>query len=320
MNRDFFRNCLILGIIGIVFVGGIAGLWYFFYGGGNGTLPVVQLVQPNETVTLASGQGLIVIARGQFSLGIDQIDLYVDGELLDSVSANGKSQAEVSFPWFATKVGFHELRVVARDQFGRASMPASVFVAVVKGSDPQYGIEPDSVLVSENFIGAGGDNPQADGNPQPGLPGELPPAEGGNGEAPEPVNPEPVGDQFANCQNPGQVVDELPVVELNVAAVPANNERVSLQITGKADDNTGLTFLRVDVMASLIGQALHDSTTAACDGQAHCEINIGNVLVDPGRALVTLTAQDTNCQMTVSPVWQDQVGEAAVDAPPSVTI
>ncbi|MCJ7434826.1 MAG: pentapeptide repeat-containing protein, partial [Anaerolineales bacterium] len=47
---------------------------------------------------------------------------------------------------------------------------------------------------------------------------------------------------------------------------------------------------------------------------------IGNVLVDPGRALVTLTAQDTNCQMTVSPVWQDQVGEAAVDAPPSVTI
>ncbi len=272
MNRNFFRTLLVLGIIGLFLAGGIAGLWYLFYGRGVGTLPVLKLIQPESSLTIRSGQGLVFIVEGQSAQGLDRIEFFVDGPMEYSAPAFGQSQFQAVFPWFSTILGDHQLSAIGYDRAGRASQPISALMRV-QAADMQGMLEEAVPLdptqnIEEIAAQAGGGN-QAGGAP------------GGN----PPVNPAGAGQPGGG--QPGIDV-QPPVAELVV--IPAQQgDAVVATVQALARDNAGLEGMQLFIQSPSGNpeQAEYD-----CEGNLECRRELERPLAEAGNWMFILNAVD----------------------------
>lgn len=111
----------------IVFLGtcvAIAGIYYLYSlrdpnipRNADSQPPTVNIIQPRDTrgLTLASGQGLIVIAEGQAEGGVQRIEFLVDDMLVDQYIAAtpGQSPQQSSFLWISSGIGVRQISVIA---------------------------------------------------------------------------------------------------------------------------------------------------------------------------------------------------------------
>lgn len=286
MNRKFFRNCLILGIIGLLIVGGIAGLWYFFYGTRGGALPTVRFIQPETSLAISSGQGVVIIVAGQSALGLERVELFVDGQLERSASAFGEAEFQAIFPWFGSGLGDHELRAIGYDRGGRASQPVSVVVRV-QAADVRAMLENAQPLdvnqtIEEIIL-------QAEGAEQPG----------GDPRAIPPADPGGVG-QPGGAGEPPQADGEPPTAEL-IVTPQRNGNSVAAVVEMRARDNVGLGLMRLEIQTPV---GIRDNFVEGCEGNLECSFEFVHPLAESGAWVFILRAIDLSGQVSL-PDWAD---------------
>lgn len=323
MNRKFTVTCLVVVLIGLILAGSAAGLWYVFYGRGGGEPPILRLIQPQVSLSIHSGQGLVVIVEGQSAQGLDRIEFLVDGKMEYSAPASGQSQFQAVFPWFSTTLGDHQISAVGYDRSGHASQPVAVPVRVeaadlrtmVENAQPldvNQSIE-EIIAQAEGGNGEGGAPPQAGDQPQqPGDPGANPPAgqpgndPGGNPPADPGANPpagqpgndpggNPPGAPGANppaAGQPPQGDGEPPTVTLTVTPLRLGDD-VSAVVEFHARDNAGVRIMVLEVQTPA---GITNSYGLGCEENLECGDQVALSLDESGRWVFVLQATDISGQ------------------------
>lgn len=97
-------------------------------------LPQVQFLYPAEGARVVDGTDLTldILAQDQ-TAGVQRIELYVDGQLLnsDAVLAQPESAFRAELNWFANGIGKHILSAVAYRADGTPSNEAALTVDVI---------------------------------------------------------------------------------------------------------------------------------------------------------------------------------------------
>ncbi|MFH1183441.1 MAG: pentapeptide repeat-containing protein [Chloroflexota bacterium] len=265
MNRNLVRTCLVIGLLGFMAVGGLAALWYWFCGRG-GTGPVLRLVQPVASLEIRSGQGVVVIVEGESALGMQRIELLVDGQFERAASALGESRFRAIFPWFSSDLGDHDLRAIGYDRSGRASQP--VFVVVrVQAADVRAALENALALdvdqTIEDVI------LQAEGAGQSGGAGEP-----------------------AGAGQPPQAGDEPPVAELVVTPIQRGDSVVANVLIGARDD-VGMSGMLL-IVQSPSGEPTRNEYD--CERNLECSRELELPLGEEGEWIFNLDVMDVAAQ------------------------
>lgn len=286
MNRKIFRNCIIIGILGLLIVGVAGGIWYLFSEPSGGALPIVQFIQPKASHAIYSGQGLVLIVEGQSEAGLDRIELFVDGQLERSASAFGELTFQAVVPWFGSALGNHEISAIGYDRGGHASQPASILVTV-QGADIPTVIQDAQPLdvnqtIEEIVAGAGAGAGHPVGAAQPD----------------EAAQPLPAG-------------DEPPVAELLVTPMQ-DGDSVIAHVQVRASDNTGVTQMRLIIQSPGGNPEL---TEYDCEGNLECSREFDRPLAESGKWVFILTAVDLSGQIAQQQFASvDVICNAGVDA------
>jgi hypothetical protein len=103
--------------------------------------PAVSLIYPTDGLTLAAGQQLIIQATANGAAGLAHTDIWVDGALFDSLpnAQSGGTAMAIAQPWMSYTPGTHTITVVAYDNLGATSSPATVSVQVAGQALPTVG-------------------------------------------------------------------------------------------------------------------------------------------------------------------------------------
>ncbi|MBL7161720.1 MAG: hypothetical protein ISS57_03865 [Anaerolineales bacterium] len=323
MPRRFSGPLLALVIVvgGLLVCALVAGLVWF--SSRSGEPPTVAILQPEEgSLTLTSGQGLVLLAEGQAAGGVQRIEFLVDRELTQQHVPESLREEDVraTFPWFSSGIGVHELSVVAYDSRGRASEPVARLIGVQAaisqippGEAPVGEGGPEESPVtgtgSEDLSGEappegdagqlpGGEQPPPEGQPpaealpdEPG--GGQPQDEGGEIPQDEGVPPEAIVGRPPIFDPSGEVLDvEPPTVHLEIDRIPGE---AAVLITAEAEDNVGLALIRLAIESEIAGQepVFHEE---ACAGQPQCIIAPSpfEQRLSPGEWWFILEATDTS--------------------------
>ena len=109
--------------------------------GGETNPPTVQLLAPQNGVSLTVNQSINVVALVSDDGGIRLVEFYADNVLQNTQTPNNPTTYQAVFPWSSAQVGAHTLFVVAYDEYNNASAPATVTVNVVPNTTaPQVSI------------------------------------------------------------------------------------------------------------------------------------------------------------------------------------
>ncbi len=325
--RKFNRPALFLVIIsfallliGLLIAFLIAG--FFYFGEGRASQPSVVILQPDGSLNLTSGEGLVLRAEGQAAAGVKQIDFLVDGELEQQNVSESPSELtlQATFPWFSNAIGVHELSVIAYDTRGTASEPATVQIDVQpatvsqiqQGGEPVNEGEPQFPDPGEGEGSAGEAPPdgsgQAPGEGQPPSGGEPPPAEGqppsegqppGGGEPPPVERLSPDDDLPPIGRNPpgeGEPIDLPPTVELTVNTFLGDDGFRNAFVTANAADAVGLNRIVFGHLTRNEGGVDFSTDSKDCAGQQSCTYEAVFFRLETGEETFIVQAFDSSGQ------------------------
>jgi hypothetical protein len=300
-NSGSRRWLIFAGIIlGLLLLGAAA---VYFLGGSQVVLPflspppTILIVEPAGDVSIYSGQGIHLSAVGVSDGGFDRIDLYLDGELIQSHRPGDSSQPTFHshFVWFATDLGAHELSVRAVALGGASSEPSGRRVNVFARQAPEVDGQPsnedlgqapvDQVSLADSLEAESSEAGNANGE-QPQDAGQG--ADGGEGE-----NADPQGEPAVDAPNqPEQANDNPPRLtafeyDLNIVG----NEVVAT-IGAAADDDLGVD--RVEFLL-VPRNGVTISFVQICAGRLSCEVG-GESVLPPGEWLLSAQAFDISGQ------------------------
>lgn len=274
--------------------------------------PEVTVLEPADGTIIRSGQGVVIIATVRSSLGIQRVDLLVDGRIEQNhfPDGQGDEQIQVAFPWFGSQSGAHDFHVVAYDLSGQANSSSPRRIGVWADSDDSVeagqpgddgGGVPDSGEDESGPDGAGEQQPPGGQDQAPGA--ESPP----EGEAVDPAAEQGAVPDLEPLPLPPQPEDESPVITSFEAESQRVNEALTAWLRIAAGDDLGLDRLEVFAQGPEGGGEMQ---RVACDGERRCEYQV-DVPVAVGTWWFTARAFD-NSGHASEPVVQvlEFIGEA----------
>ncbi|MBK7449645.1 MAG: hypothetical protein IPJ47_09545 [Anaerolineales bacterium] len=286
--------------------------------GAFGSAPVVAIVQPADKTQMNSGDALLVYVTAQSQGGLKQMELLIDGQVIQTFTLPDPSVTSVSrvFVVLNQNTGWHEITARATNRQNETSDSNAIHVAVaVQQAGDANGNGQGDLPVSIGDGGenspAGGDNagnpPAGDGQANPpaggGDAGNNPPA--GDGQANPPADGEnPGADDEALPALPPQPNDappQFPLYDLHIELDASGGDPVpTLFAYAKAEDDLGLRSLEF-AWSGWDGEVLIDRGTNVidCEGQQICEIGYFYVPLEVGEYWVGFTAKDTSGHVSV---------------------
>lgn len=274
----------------------IAVAVFLFLGGGErlGLLaaepPSVQIVQPQGSPAIRSGDVLALLVEAQGASGIARVDLLYNGLLVASHYPDDPSRGFFATPFtlFASRVGEFVLEAIAYDHNGQASPPAQITVAVHPLGEAQRNGVPDNLPPGSNIEPINQNLPnaaEAGGGDQADN--------GGEGEgAGQNANQEDAFQAPAPEEAPAPVDDNAPSIEVFEYDLEFDGQAFEALIDARASDDLGVA--RLDFIVSS-GQGGQQTFSLDCGGQALCELAISAPL-SPGEWLLSVQAIDTSGQ------------------------
>lgn len=134
--RERFLTIFIAGLLSGALVllacGGLAALTWFVLSPGP-SQPTVAIISPQSNTRFLRGETVRVQARASGGGLIERMELYVDGELVDTQPSPSPQAIFTSqLEWRAASRGARTLEVIAYNTQGASSQPAAIILEVVE--------------------------------------------------------------------------------------------------------------------------------------------------------------------------------------------
>lgn len=103
---------------------------------GQPSRPTISILTPANDQKLVAGREVTVQAVSVSKEGVSRVELWVNGELVDTQTSNNPQSFTTLQPWTPQIAGTYLLQIKAYDINGLQSEPAAISVAVEEGNQP----------------------------------------------------------------------------------------------------------------------------------------------------------------------------------------
>ncbi len=130
-SRIAGRSCLAISISVVIILIVVLAVIWFLTPFGKPT-PTVKLIQPDQNLSIQSGDAVVLIAQADSRNGVESIDFLVDGQVTQFQPSEDPTlrTIEKAFTWYSSRPGVHQLSVIAHNTTGKSSDPAQILVVV----------------------------------------------------------------------------------------------------------------------------------------------------------------------------------------------